>query len=173
MRIVLQQKITKYVHSNWPIKLVSETTCFSTLHHANFFINPIMVGAPILTPLGSKFNAYTFWLFLTLSIDQFRTIKNIGKKKYLRGQKNFGNFLRWSGSWRPPPDLYRWSEPPTLRGLIRRVLISGRKLFALHTLIFSLKWLIAIEKMIKITLKNFRSFFAPLNNFVYLYFLSS
>ena len=47
-------------------------------------------------------NAYTFWLFLTIPIHHFRTIKNVGKTKYLRGQNKIRKFLRWSGSWGPP-----------------------------------------------------------------------
>jgi hypothetical protein len=47
---------------------------------------PGLCGAPILTPLGSKLNDYTFWLFLSIPTDYFRTIKNIGRKNYLRGQ---------------------------------------------------------------------------------------
>jgi hypothetical protein len=51
---------------------------------------------------GQKLNAYTFWLFLTIPIAHFRTMKNIGRTNYLKGQKKFQKFLRWSGSWRAP-----------------------------------------------------------------------
>ena len=58
-------------------------------------------GAPILTPLGSKLNAYTFWLFLTIPIDHYRTIKQMGKQNYLRGQKksDLGR-VKWSKNWK-------------------------------------------------------------------------
>ena len=41
-----------------------------------------------LDPLWSKLSAHTFWLFLNIPKDHFRTIKNIPKKFNLRGAKN-------------------------------------------------------------------------------------
>ena len=46
-----------------------------------------MCGASFLTHFESKLNTYTFWLFLNITLDHFRTIKYIGKQNYLRGKK--------------------------------------------------------------------------------------
>ena len=50
-------------------------------------------GLPLFTPLGSKFNSYTLWLFLTIPKDHFRIIKHIGKTNYLRGQTKIRIFF--------------------------------------------------------------------------------
>ena len=77
------------------------------------FLNPITVGSlgpgshdPLfLTPSGSKLNADPFWLFLNIPIDEFRTIKLVGKNFDLRGKKIPRFCLRRSGSLRPPPTV--------------------------------------------------------------------
>ena len=70
-----------------------------------------------------KLNACTFRLFLNIPLDHFRTMKYKGKTNYLRGKRNFEFFKVDPGPEDPPPQkinkkMDRWSEPPTLIGLI-------------------------------------------------------